>query len=261
MNHFLDEMRRRPPDAGDGRGAFGAIVGVIGCFAVSLLLLPLRDHVPNAVMALALVIPVLIAAVLGGRVAGAVTAITAALTFDFLFIHPYLSLRIGSKDDVGTFIVLMIVALIAAEIGVRGRRGGAAARASREELGRILRVAELSAGGAPIDDVIAAVRAELIDMLRLLACEYEPNASSRVLPRLGPRGAIEGAELVSWGEFVLPTGGLELAVRGRGRGFGRLVLYAAEASPASLEARTVAVALADEMGAALAARDAEQPTV
>jgi hypothetical protein len=261
MNDLIDDMRRRPPDIGEGRGSAGAVIGVVGCFAVALVLLPLRDHVPNAVMALALVIPVLIAAAIGGRLAGVITAVTAALTFDFLFTHPYLSLRIGSKDDVGTFIVLMIVALIAAEIGVRGRRGGAAARASREELDRLLRVSELSANGAPIEAVVDAVRTELMEMLQLLDCVYEPEPSPRILPRLGPRGALEGSELVAWGDFVLPTGGLEVRVRGRGREFGRLVLYAPDARPASLEARTVAVALADEMGAALAARGSGQHTV
>jgi hypothetical protein len=261
MNDLIDDMRRRPPDVGNGRGAAGAVIGVFGCFAIALALLPLRDHAPNAEMALALVIPVLIAAVIGGRLAGLMTAVTAALTFDFLFTHPYLSLRIGSKDDVGTFIVLMIVALIAAEIGVWGRRGGAAARASREELDRLLRVSELSAGGAAVEDVVEAVRTELVEMLQLLDCVYEPQRSPRTLPRLGPRGALEGGDLVAWGDFVLPPGGLEVPVRGRGQDYGRLVLYAPDARPASLEARTVAVALADEMGAALAARDSGQRRV
>ena len=53
-------------DSAGEAGAIGAVIGVVGCFAIALALLPLRAHTPNAVMALALVIPVLIAAVIGG---------------------------------------------------------------------------------------------------------------------------------------------------------------------------------------------------
>ncbi len=96
-------------------------------------------------MALALVVPVLFAAIVGGRASGAITAVVSALTFDFVFTQPYLSLRISSKDDVATFIAFLVVAIIAAEAGIRARRGGAAASESRSELERLLRVAELSA--------------------------------------------------------------------------------------------------------------------
>ena len=50
----------------------------------------------------------------------------------------------------------------------------------------------------------------------------------------------------------MPTGGVEVPVMGRGRELGRLVLYALEATRASLEKRLVAVAIADELGLTLA---------
>jgi hypothetical protein len=203
-------------------------------------------------MALALVIPVLLGAIIGGRVAGGVTAVVAALTFDFVFTQPYLSLRISSKDDVATFVVLFIVAMVAAEVGIRGRRGGVAARESRSELDRLLRVAEASARGADVDDVVMSARAELIGLFGLDECVYQADRSGPELPRLGNRGALENARLVSWGDFLLPTGGVEIPVMGRGRELGRLVLYAAEATRASLEKRLVAVAIADELGLTLA---------
>ena len=69
---------------------------------LSITMLPLRDHLHNDNMALALVIPVLIAAVLGGRLAGAAAAVVAALCFDFFFTQPYLSLRIASDNDLAS---------------------------------------------------------------------------------------------------------------------------------------------------------------
>ena len=127
----METLRHRPPDAGDGSAAVGAAIGVFGALIIAALLVPFRDRLPNADMALALVIPVLLASVLGGRFAGAVTAVVSALTFDFVFTQPYLSLRISNKDDVWTFVFLLIVAMVAAEVGIRGRRGGVAARESR----------------------------------------------------------------------------------------------------------------------------------
>jgi hypothetical protein len=246
-------LRTRPADAGDGRFSAGAAVGVLSVFVIAAALVPFRDHLPNADMALALVIPVFLAAIVGGRAAGAVTALVAALTFDFVFTQPYLSLRIESKDDVWTFVFLLVVAMVAAEFGIRSRRGGAAAKESRSELDRLLRVAELSARGADVDDIVSSARAELIGLFGLEECVYEPVRSGPELPRLGHRGALEGAPLVSWGEFVMPTGGVEVAVMGRGREYGRLILYAADATRASLEKRLVAVAIAEELGLTLAA--------
>jgi Domain of unknown function (DUF4118) len=252
MSNTPDQLRHRPEDPGDGRVAVGFAVGALSALGVGGALVPLRDVLPNADMALALVIPVLLGAIIGGRAAGALTALVSALTFDFVFTLPYLSLRISNKDDVWTFVFLLIVALVAAEVGIRGRRGGAAARETRSELGRLMRVAELSARGADLDDVVRSARAELIGLFGLDECAYQSERSGPELPRLGEGGALEGAQLVSWGDFLLPTGGVEVPVRGRGRELGRLVLYAGEATRASLEKRLVAVAIADELGLTLA---------
>ncbi len=252
-------LHRRPSDTGDGRVPLGAAVGAASALAIAGMLVPLRDHLPNADMALALVIPVLLAGLVGGRIAGATTAVVSAMTFDFFFTQPYLSLRISSKDDVWTFLFLLVVAMVAAEVGIRGRRGGAAARESRSELERLLRVAELSARGAEVGDVVMSARAELIGLFDLEECVYQAERSGPELPRLGNRGALEGAKLVSWGDFLLPTGGVEVPVMGRGRELGRLVLYAGEATRASLEKRLVAVAIADELGLTLATASPTTP--
>ncbi len=247
-------LTRRPRDDTDGNMYIGIAVGALGAMILAFLLVPLRDHVPNADMALALVIPVLAGAIIGGRIAGLVSAVVAAFSFDFVFAKPYNSLRIASKDDVATFVVLAIVALVAAELGVRARRGGADAREARSEIDRLYRVAEFSARGVELDDVVSAARAELMGLFQLADCIYEPIPSGPELPRLGQRGALEHARLVAAGDFLLPTGGVEVAVKGRGRPFGRLVLYANEATRAPLQKRLVAVAIADELGCALASR-------
>jgi hypothetical protein len=251
---YYDLGPARPKEPGEGNVYIGTAVGALGAMFLSFALVPLRDHIPNANMALALVIPVLLGAITGGRIAGVASAVVAASSFNFVFTKPYLSLRIASGDDVATFVMLAIVGLVAAELGARARRGGVDARETRSELDRLCRVGDLSSRGADVDDVVSSARAELIGLFRLAECVYEATPSGPELPRLGQRGALEHARLVASGDFLLPTGGVEVPVKGRGHEYGRLVLYAADMTRAPLQKRLVAVAIADELGAALASR-------
>jgi K+-sensing histidine kinase KdpD len=251
----VDALRRRPREPHDGSLLVGLAVGVLGAVALSGAMIPLRQHLHNDNMALALVLPVLIAGVLGGRWPGAISAVAAALCFDFFFTQPYNSLRISSGNDIASLVVLLIVAFISAEVGIRARRGGHSARESRTDLDRLYRVIELAARGGDIEDVISSARAELIGLFGLADCAFETSESEASLPRLGIRGAIEGTQLLATHtEFVLPPGGVELPVVGRGRVFGRLVLCAADSVRTSLQKRLVAVAIADELGITLATK-------
>jgi hypothetical protein len=249
----MDLIRGRPHEFADGSNVVGLAVGVLGALALSVAMIPLRDHLHNDNMALALAVPVLLAAVIGGRWAGALSAGVAALCFDFFFTQPYRSLRIASSNDIVSAAVLVIVALIAAEAGIRLRRGSQSARESRADIDRLYRVLELAARGGDIEDVVLTARAELIGLFDLVDCRFETAPSDTALPRLGIRGAIEGAPLVaSHTDFLLPPGGVELPVVGRGHEFGRLVMFAPDAARASLQKRLVAVAIADELGITLA---------
>ncbi len=246
----------RATQSGAGSASAGAAIGALSAMLLAFFMVPLRDHVPNAAVALALVLPVMFGSVIGGRVAGIVSASIAALSFNFVFTKPYLSLRIASRDDVTTFVVLAIIGVVAAELGSYARRSRIDATRAGSELDRMYRVAELSSQGADVVDVIASARAELVGLFDLDDCVYEAQPSAATLPRLGHRGSLLGAPLVAIGHFVLPTGGVEVRVSGRGRPFGRLVLYASSATQAPLDKRLAAVTIAHELGATLASRAA-----
>lgn len=251
----MNTLRGMPREPEHGSDLIGIAIGVFGALLLSVAMLPLRGHLHNDNMALALVVPVLIAAVVGGRIAAAVAAITAALCFDFFFTQPYLSLRIAGSNDLTSFFVLLVVALIAAEVGIRARRGSRAARESRSDLDRLCRVIEIAARGADIEDVVSSARAELIGLFGLLDCVFESGTATGALPHLGIHGAIEGAPLVATHtDFLLPPGGVEIAVVGRGIEFGRLVMFASESVRAPLQKRVVAVAIADQLGITLATK-------
>jgi hypothetical protein len=230
----------------------GFVVGGIGAVALAALLVTVRGEIVNANAALALVLPVFAASVIGGRWPAVSTAIIAALSFDFFFTQPYQSLKIDSHNDVETLIVFLVVALIAAEIGIRGRHTSGEAKRSKSEVERLYRVAELGARAADTGDVVLAVQAEMIGLFDLEDCDYEATASY-ALPKLGAKGALEDAPLRYVGrDFELPHSGVEVPVVAHGVSYGRLVLRPRAGTSATMEQRRVAIALADELGLALA---------
>jgi hypothetical protein len=124
-------------------------VALIALVLVAVALVPFRSHVLNTNLALVLVVAVLGAAVVGGRIAGVVGALSAALSYDFLFTVPYGSFKIEHGDDIETTVLLAVIGLIAGELVERARRNEAAAIARRRDLERIHRRADASSSRAP----------------------------------------------------------------------------------------------------------------
>jgi hypothetical protein len=239
----------------------GYVIGGLGPIAIAAALVPLRTTLDNTNLALALVVVVVAAALAGGRFAGILAAFVAALSYDFFLTKPYLSLHIASADDVETTIFLLVIGVLVGELVARFRRTQRVAERGASEIARLHRVAELAAGGAPTDDLERAVQDELIGLLDLRDCFFEPLPVGRPLPRLERNGAVTGATTRRYvdDELSLPPE-VELPVLGRGRQVGRFVLVSDPRAGASLEERTVAVALSDQLGAVLAAEDLRYPT-
>ena len=234
-------------------------IGGIAPIAVAAALVALRDVLLNANVALILVVVVVGVAVVGGRDAGAVAAVASALSFDFFFTRPYLHLRIASSDDVETTLLLLAVGLIVGHVAASGRRARRAAKTTTGEIRRIHRVAELVARGEEPEEVILAAQAELAQLLRLRSCRFEAPPFDSPLPRFERSGVIPMHVYHLRREgFELPAEGVELPVLGRGQLLGRFVLEPTPETGVSLEARVVAVAIADQVGAALATPGATQ---
>jgi hypothetical protein len=243
-------MRRREVAGSTG---IGLAIGGLAPIAVGAALVSLRDEIDNTNLALILVFVVVVAAILGGRVAGALAAVTSTLAFDFFLTKPFLSARIDSTDDIETALILLAVGLLVGEVAARGRRARRDHEAAAENVFRVHRVADEIAHGAPLAAVLAQVRAELLDLLGLWDCWLELRPFTWVLPRMDRGGTVEGDEH-EWFEhgFVLPRDGVELPVVERGREVGRLVLIGNPEVAVTLEERVLAVALADQLGIAIA---------
>ena len=233
------------------------VIGGIAPIFVAGLLVGLRDVVQNANIALMLVIVVVLAAAVGGRRAGICAAVVSALSFDFFHTTPYLRLSIDTADDMETTALLLVVALAVGHVAAGSSRAKASAEASHSDIWRIHRMAEQAAHGEDAADVILAAQGELTELLTLRSCRFEAQPFLPVLPRLERSGFIDTRvfQLREKG-FELPLEGVELPVYGRGQPLGRFVLDPTPGVGVSLEQRVVAVALADQVGAALAAPSA-----
>jgi K+-sensing histidine kinase KdpD len=237
------------------RAAFAA--AVIAPIAVAAILLPFRADWSNTNVALVLVVIVVGVAVIGNRVAGALAAVWAAVWFDFFFTLPYDRFTIRSSTDITTFALLLVVGLAVSQLAARARRLEVIAITDTRYLAQVHETAVLAQSARSGDAVVQHVREQLIGVLDLERCRFEYGTLVGRPPRLEQDGTITPgrAGLGRWDaeQSGFPAGEVELRTFGSGQYYGRFMLTARPDSRPSLQARLVAVTLADLAGRALAA--------
>ena len=237
------------------RQAAGVAIGALGGITFAALMVGVRTHVANADVALGLMMFVLAGAVVGGRTAGAVSALGAALSFDFFHTRPYGTLKIANKDDVITTAVLLVVGLVIGEVATWSQRLRDRLQDDRVEIKRLHRVAELAARGESTEDLALVVTAELISTLKLADCVFERPPFASDPPAIDRKGVVQQSVHHFTREgFELPRQPVQLPVFGNGRLLGRFVMTPTPGAGVSPERRLIAIALADHLGAALAWR-------
>ena len=242
--------------------AFAA--GITAPLVVAAAAVPLRATIDNANVALVLAAVVVAVAMTGSRPAVLAAAASATVWFDFFHTRPYESFTVNNRDDIVTALVLLAVGVLVGELAIRSRRHRAAATASSGEIGRIHAVAELVAAGESSELAVAAVADELLRLLELRDCRFEPGLGwleGPVVAQLERNGdVVHGGVRWRVGSLGLPSRGVELEVQGGGQTYGRFLLLPTAGVPVSFERRIVAVALADQVGAAFAAHPEEAAT-
>jgi hypothetical protein len=229
-------------------------VGIVAPLAVSAVLLPLRDTIENTNVALILVLVVVAIAASGLRWAGAICAISSALWFDFFWTQPYQQFTITDQADTETTVLLVALGIAVTEIALWGRRQQAGASRREGYLKGVLDAAAAVASGQSPPVLVDHVARQLIDLLNLDACRFD-GSSGGEHPRLNPDGTVTaGGRQVDVVRVGLPTEDeIELPIQYAGRPYGRYLLTAStRVIRPDLERRQVAVALADQVGAALA---------
>jgi K+-sensing histidine kinase KdpD len=229
------------------------LAAVIVPIGVALLLVPSRGHLGPADDALVLVVVTVAIASRGNRGAAAIAALVAAASFDFLLTRPYASFRISRQSDITTEVLFVAVGLLVGELAARGRQHQRAAARGHMEISRLHDLGQRIAGGEEPEFVLIAVANELRELLNLQDCRFVREPPSGKGAWIDHDGTVRLNPL-RWPSATagLPTRRVELPVRGGGRILGTFLLTPTPVAPISHEQCLVAVALVDQLGAALA---------
>ncbi len=223
------------------------------CFApllVATAWIPVRVDQSNVVVALGLVIVVTATGASGRRVAVSVAAVVAALSFTFFDTEPYERFDISRQPDIETAICIFVVGLMTGELALRVARQRRSERSAAGDLGRVHEASSLLAAGEELVVMIAAVAEQLTRTLDLRECSYSTEALPDGMPLVGRDGRLSPG----------PAGAVALPVWGLGQVLGHFVMRARSAlTLLHHDQLLVAVTLADQVGAALAAQTSIPP--
>ncbi|MGI8448374.1 MAG: DUF4118 domain-containing protein [Streptosporangiaceae bacterium] len=232
------------------RDRTAVLAGLLGPLAVAAILLPWRASWSNTNVALVLVVAVVAVAALGSRAGGAVAAVSAAAWFDFFFTRPYERFTIrGSADITTALLLLLAVGVAVSQLAARTRRLRVVAITDAGYLAQIHEAASMAKSAEAAETVVDTVKDQLMSVLDLEGCRFEYGTLLGHPPRLEPDGAVvtsHGRRDVEHSGF--PAGEIELRTFGNGQYYGRFMMRARSRAKPSLQARLVAVTLADQAG-------------
>ncbi len=236
------------------RDELAVLLGLIGPFVVTVLLVPFRDNIANTNAALVLVLVIVAVATSGNRAAGAVAAVSAAACFDFFLTLPYERFAIHSRTDLETTVLLLAVGLGVTEVAAWGYRQRARADRANGYLSGIGAAAAAVAVGGSSGALIDTVSEQLVRVLDLRHCRFQYGvAGLGKPPRLCGDGRVEwrGAAWDVEHRGLPVDTDIELLVESKGNLQGRFLLSAAPDAHPSLDQRRVAVMLAEQVGSSL----------
>jgi hypothetical protein len=221
--------------------------------AVAAVFLPWRSTLANSDMALLLVVVIVAVAANGHRVAGILTAASAAVWFDFFWTKPYEHFSISRGADIRTTVLLLATGIAVSELAARGRRARRTVVFDTAYLAESRSTARLVAEGQDALAVVEQVRAQLIMLLGLRDARFERDRLLGHPPELTDDGGLRWRE-TRWqlDEFGFPDEEIALRVRSGGHTYGRFMLIPVPGTRPSLDARQVAARLATLAGTALA---------
>jgi len=255
----------------DGEGVAWAIGAFVASLLIGLLVEPFRAAIGLENIVILYLLVVVAAAGIGGRAAGMVAALSAALAYDYFLTTPYHTLVIDKLAQVITVGLLITTGLVVS-IGGRFRRRSAATAEMHTNVIRLLhRVIETAAAGdTAVDRVAAEGLHRLLDARRvsILRRSLEGFAVAvdigetglpidlEALTHLDREGRIPpGHHRVLHGSMLLPRNGVALDLVARQQPVGYLVIIPGRDVPADRTTRLAVAAMANQVAIVAA----EQP--
>jgi Domain of unknown function (DUF4118) len=217
--------RRAGGDLGGGIAWGGA--GFAASLVLGVVLEPFRDRLVGEHVVIAFLAVVIVTAAAGGRAAGVLSALSAALAYNFFFTTPYRTLRIDSAEQVVTVVLLFAAGLLASaggRVARRAERNERLAAGALDLLNEVaMAVADRPGPGADrvaAEGVRALLGARRVEVRRgeevtASAGEAGERLDEDRLPRMEPDGRLPDVRRFRTAGLVLPARGLAVPlVRG-----------------------------------------------
>jgi K+-sensing histidine kinase KdpD len=237
------------------RDCVAVLAAVAAPLALAAILVPFRASFPNTDAALAMILVVVAVAANGYRLAGILAAVSAAAWFDFFLTRPYETFDITQRNDIETTVLLLVIGVAVTELAVRGRREHTAASRRAGYLDGISAAAQVVATGGSASALIDQVNGQLTRVLSVQSCRFQHGVAGLGQPaRMHHDGSVTAAHR-TWdvdAEGFPPGTDIELLVESGGVFQGRFLMTPLPDARPTSEQRLLAVALADQVGAALA---------
>jgi hypothetical protein len=192
----------------DGEGVAWAAAGFVASLLIGVAIEPFRSTVGLENVALGYLLVVVAAAAVGGRAAGLITALSAALSYDFFLTTPYHSLRIDSAAQVITVALLFGTGLVASLAGRARRRRTAEAEIQAGIIQLLNTITRAAAAGEDTDQVAADALAALLDARRVVVRRGDPDHEVVVADVGEPEAPLdaEGLTHLDADGHILPAG-------------------------------------------------------
>jgi K+-sensing histidine kinase KdpD len=237
------------------RDRLSVVAALAAPLLLTVILVPFRGSFPNTDAALALLLVVVAVAANGYRLAGYLAALSAAVWFDFFLTRPYEQFTITRRTDIETTVLLLVIGVAVTEIAVWGRRQHTAASRRAGYLEGISAAAHAVAAGGSASDLTDQVSSRIAGLLSLRSCVFQYGKAGLGRPaRLLADGRVVTVQrTVDVAVEGLPSDtDIELLVETAGVFQGRFLMRANPDARPTVEQRLVAIAFADQVGAALA---------
>jgi K+-sensing histidine kinase KdpD len=236
------------------RDRLAVLIALAGPLALAAILIPFRASIPNTEAALVMILVVVAIAANGYRLAGILAAVSAAVWFDFFLTRPYERFTITRRADIETTLLLLIIGVAVTELAVWGRRQHTMASRRAGYLDGINAAAQSVASGGSPSALIDQVTRQLTQLLSLTSCRFQQGVAGLGRPaRMRHDGTVVAANR-TWdvtAEGFPPDTDVELLVESGGVFRGRFLMTPLPGARPDLEQRLLAVAFADQVGAAL----------
>jgi two-component system sensor histidine kinase KdpD len=149
--------------------------------AVVTLLAMLRDHPPTAVVAILYVLAVVLAARLGGAVAGIGASILSFLSLNFFFTSPLHNFAVGAAEDLVALFVFLVVAVVVGLLLSSAVEARSQAERRELEARLVNRLATQLLSGDSTEKVLRGLAGGIRDVFGFDRCEILTSFTSDAL--------------------------------------------------------------------------------